>query len=273
MEGTLSDVLSGDGDSVFMKHLRFDRSGKPLAEKKPHLFTPTGLLGEEWFIRSYWLVGTDVGTGWSGWARAGNQVPAGRILCFDQSGYYGYGRTQYAAGPVGHRADTDHLFAQPPEQPRAPAGTTGATGKRSAAPAKGKTAAQKAGADKGAGDGEDPGAAKGAGGKGSRTYIWTEPFPVTVRALVLASDHLIAAGPPDVGEKAPEGLFFKNPKDALDAFEGRKGAFLCVVSAANGKPLAQYKLDQPPVFDGMSAVQGRVFISLKNGNVICMQGR
>ena len=94
-----------------------------------------------------------------------------------------------------------------------------------------------------------------------------------MRALVLASDRLFAAGTPDLGEKAAEGLFFKNPAEALDAFEGRKGALLCVVSAADGKTLAQYKLDQPPVFDGMSAAGGRLFISLKNGSVICMGAR
>ena len=251
MEGTLSDVLSGDGDSVFMKHLRFDRSGNKVTDKKPHLFTPTGLLGEEWFIRSYWLVSADVGTGWGGWATPGNRVPAGRILCFADNKYYGYGKTQYAAGPVGHKADTYHLFARTvDERPQGPAGETGEKGKTRKAAAKTKDA------------GEAPPA-----------FAWSRPFPVTVRALVLASDHLIAAGTPDLGEKAAEGLFFKNPAEALDAFEGRKGGLLCIVSAADGKTLAQYKLEQPPVFDGMSAADGRVFISLKNGNVICMKGR
>jgi len=256
MQGTLSDVLSGDGDSVFMKHLRFDRSGRPVAEKKPHLFTPTGLLGEEWFVRSYWLVSTDVGTGWGGWARAGNQAPAGRILCFDATGYYGYGRTQYAAGPVGHRADTYHLFAQTaapmPRQsaalaPQAPPADAPEKGEGGAAATKGKAPAGPA-----------------------KAYRWSRPFPVTVRALVLASDRLFAAGTPDLGEKAAEGLFFKNPAEALDAFEGRKGALLCVVSAADGKTLAQYKLDQPPVFDGMAAANGRLYMTTVDGKVVCL---
>jgi len=253
MEGTLSDVLAGDGDSVFMKHLRFDRSGAKLTEKKPHLFQPTGLLGEEWFIRSYWVVGTDVGAGWGGWAGAGNRVPAGRILSFDGNRYYGYGKTEYAAGPVGHRADTYHLFAQTVgEKPPAPAADAAETGKGRKASGKGKGGGQVA---------------------GTRTDVWSRPFPLAVRAMVLASDHLIVAGTPDLGEKASEGLFFKNPAEAVDAFEGRKGGLLCIVSAADGKTLAEYKLEQPPVFDGMSAAGGKVFVSLKNGNVICMGGR
>jgi outer membrane protein assembly factor BamB len=93
---------------------------------------------------------------------------------------------------------------------------------------------------------------------------------VTVRALVLGSDRLFAAGTPDLGEKAAEGLFFKNPAEALDAFEGRKGALLCVVSAADGKTLAQYKLDQPPVFDGMVAANGRLYMTTVDGKVVCL---
>ncbi len=251
MEGTLSDVLVGDGDSVFMKHLRFDRAAKQLSEKKPHLFQPTGLLGEEWFVRSYWVVGTDVGAGWGRWAEAGNRVPAGRILSFDKNVYYGYGKTQYSGGPVGHKAETYHLFAQ----------TMAAK-------------AQAPGADAGAKPAGGKAAKKGKAAEPSgRTDLWTQPFPVTVRAMVLASDRLVVAGTPDLGQKAEEGFFFKNPAEALDAFEGRKGGVLCVVSAADGKTLAEYKLDQPPVFDGMSAAGGRLFISLKNGNVICMGGR
>jgi hypothetical protein len=91
--------------------------------------------------------------------------------------------------------------------------------------------------------------------------------------MVLASDRLVVAGVPDLGEKASDGLWFRNPTEALDAFEGRKGGVACLVSAADGKTLARRQLDQPPVFDGMSAADGRVFISLKNGTVICLGGR
>ena len=66
------DILSGDGDSVFMKQIHFDAEGNKTNEERPHLFCFTGFLGEEWFVRSYWLIGTDVGAGWGGWANASN---------------------------------------------------------------------------------------------------------------------------------------------------------------------------------------------------------
>ena len=64
-EGTISDVLSADGESIFLKHMGFDRSDKEAENTRPHLFSPTGLLGEEWFIRAYWLYGTGTGQGTS----------------------------------------------------------------------------------------------------------------------------------------------------------------------------------------------------------------
>jgi len=37
--------------------------------------------------------------------------------------------------------------------------------------------------------------------------------------------------------------------------------------------LAQYKLDSAPVFDGMAAANGRLYLSLENGRVLCMEGQ
>ncbi len=111
MEGTTSDILSGDGDLVFLKYFTFDRYGKRTETSKPRPFSITGFLGEEWFVRNYWIVGEGMpGAGWGGWADAASQFPAGRILCFNDHHVYGYGREKVAPGPVGHRADAYRLF-------------------------------------------------------------------------------------------------------------------------------------------------------------------
>ena len=57
MEGTTTDILSGDGESVYLRYFAFGRDGKRAKGGKPHLFSIAGLLGEEWFVRSYWIVG------------------------------------------------------------------------------------------------------------------------------------------------------------------------------------------------------------------------
>jgi hypothetical protein len=37
--------------------------------------------------------------------------------------------------------------------------------------------------------------------------------------------------------------------------------------------LAKYRLDSAPVFDGMAAANGRLYLSLENGQVLCMAGQ
>ena len=71
---------------------------------------------------------------------------------------------------------------------------------------------------------------------------------------------LIVAGPPDVVDA----------DDPMASFEGRKGAVLRVYSAADGKKLAETTLRSPPVFDGLIAASGRLFMSTTDGHVVCL---
>ena len=43
-----------------------------------------------------------------------------------------------------------------------------------------------------------------------------------------------------------------------------------VVSAADGSQLAGGQLPSAPVFDGMAAAGGRLFIALTDGSVVCL---
>ena len=62
-----------------------------------------------------------------------------------------------------------------------------------------------------------------------------------------------------------------DPKDPHGAWEGRKGGILAAFAAGDGKMLAEYKLPAPPVWDGMAAANGRLFISTSGGDIICME--
>ena len=44
-------------------------------------------------------------------------------------------------------------------------------------------------------------------------------------------------------------------------------------SAAGGNKLSEVKLDAPPVWDGMAATTGRLFISTMDGKVVCLGKR
>ena len=85
-------------------------------------------------------------------------------------------------------------------------------------------------------------------------------LPVRIRGMVLAGNTLFAAGPPDV---VPA-------DDPMAAFEGRRGGVLLAVSPADGKTLSERKLDSPPEFDGLIAAAGRLYVSLTNGEVLCL---
>jgi hypothetical protein len=78
--------------------------------------------------------------------------------------------------------------------------------------------------------------------------------------MVLAGEQLFIAGPPDVVDS----------DDPLAAFEGRKGGLLRTMSATTGKKVVECRLESPPVFDGLIAAQGRLFLSTLDGHVVCL---
>jgi hypothetical protein len=43
-----------------------------------------------------------------------------------------------------------------------------------------------------------------------------------------------------------------------------------LISASDGKLLAEYKLESAPVWDGMAASDGRLYISTRKGRLLCM---
>jgi len=92
-------------------------------------------------------------------------------------------------------------------------------------------------------------------------YRWKQRVPVRVRGMVLAGDQLFLAGPPDTVDS-------ENP---WAAFEGRLGARLWVVSAADGTRLAEHDLTRPPVLDGIIAAGRRLYLSDTDGVAVCLR--
>ena len=73
MEGALPDVLSCDGQFVYMRHTRFDLEGNRLEDDVPHLFSPAGFTDDAWWHRTYWVYGRYQASGHSGYTQAGAQ--------------------------------------------------------------------------------------------------------------------------------------------------------------------------------------------------------
>jgi len=54
-----------------------------------------------------------------------------------------------------------------------------------------------------------------------------------------------------------------------DAKAGKTSNFIRIVSLVDGKKLAEIPLDSPPTYDGIAVADGKIFISLQNGTLIC----
>jgi len=96
--------------------------------------------------------------------------------------------------------------------------------------------------------------------RGETAPQWTKSVPLHVRAMLLADDVLLLAGVPARMSLWP-GVNDENREGRLMAF-----------SASDGTVLAEHRLDGPPVFDGMAAAGGRLYVSLEDGQLICMDG-
>ena len=275
MPVALPDVLSSDGQFVYMRSQRFDLEGKrqqipPLRVTEQvgegaHLFCQIGFLDGSWFHRSYWLYGRCVAGGYGGWYQAARLVPAGRLLVFDESYVYGYGRKpQYVCNAS---VLEYQLFAAE----KAANAESILRVRRANGPINLRSRRR-------SGNSSDWKLRRGFSVKdlSAVEFKWADDQPsVQARAMVLADKTLFIAGPPDVID---ERRSFRLPDDEevrakllqqRAALEAEEGARLWAVSADDGKPLARYKLDALPVFDGMAAANGRLFLATTGGKVLC----
>ena len=53
-------------------------------------------------------------------------------------------------------------------------------------------------------------------------------------------------------------------------WRGMMGALLCAMSTNDGGMLSQVKLDSPPVWDGLIAANGQLYMSTATGEVLCL---
>jgi outer membrane protein assembly factor BamB len=58
--------------------------------------------------------------------------------------------------------------------------------------------------------------------------------------------------------------------DIEASYEGRKGGLLWTLSATDGAPTGELELPAPPVWDGLAAAGGNLYLPLKDGTVLCL---
>ena len=278
MTTTMPDVLSSDGENIYMRSLPFDKKGKrrrithiAAETETPHLFSPTGFLDDHWFHRSYGTYARSFPGGWIGHLNAGRYNPSGRLLVLDDATIYGFGRK-----PAYYKWTTSleyRLFAV--DKKANPPKDIYAYDYFKAAQVK-NFPKMKIDRRLGLPHGPRPSLKK--------SYIckWEDRKPaLLVRAMVSTKDCLFVAGPKDTMDE--KDYFFRNAakgyeqrkaelQNQSDIWKGEDGGILHAVSKKDGTRIAEHKLDAIPVFDGMIAVKGRLLVSLTNGKLICLSG-
>jgi len=270
-----ADILSYDGKRIYMKSQSFSLDGKREAVQttrdardqtgeRAHLFAPAGFLDDTAFHRVLMIYGKTFTGGASSNHAAPKFAPAGKMLVFDESRVYGFSRMPHLHRWV--RELEFHIYA---------------ADKQAANPANDATAADAEGArrrrERAGNTSRDPEYIHIRGEHESQTarlrksltstavnYRWSSHDPAMFgRAMVLAGETLFVAGPPAIRNEAT--------KEALQCWLGSQGGILWALSRQDGTRLAEYDLPTTPVFDGMAAAHGRLYIALTDGSVLCLQ--
>jgi outer membrane protein assembly factor BamB len=275
MPAGLPDILSSDGKYLYMRSQQFDLDGnrkhievrdvKDQSGEGAHVFSPVGFLDDSQFSRSYMMYGKSVKSGWGGWEVMGKLTPSGRLIVANNDTVFGFERKPeflsesivlefrlYAAKKAGDPKAIEKITA-PPKQPADPfdKGLFNYAGDwklRQGLPMSEQSAVQV-------------------------KWLVDKP-PLQVRAMVLADQVLFVSGPPDVFDEEKAFYTLDEPQvreklaEQSDLFKGKKGGLLWAVSAASGKKLAEFQLDSLPVWDGMAASRGKLYMTTLNGEVI-----
>jgi outer membrane protein assembly factor BamB len=124
------------------------------------------------------------------------------------------------------------------------------------------------------------GGGKGGKGGGAGSFVkhtWDRFVPIVARSMALAGKTVLVSGAPDTidEEYAFERLAAKDPailkelNEQNEALEGRRGAKMWAVNTETGEQSTGLELTSPPVWDGITVAQGRVYVSTMDGRVQC----
>ncbi len=262
--GANSDVLVSEGDHIYMRQKKLTPdlrevsvpvlSSKGEQDVGRHVFSTAGLLDDSWYNRTFWMYAKR----WPGFQLANQSPKTGQLLVVDDTHTYAvqpfYRRNVHSLmffpGKEGYLLYADRNDNEPQ--------IVGEPGSRppvewlpqSHIPRDGNPGL----------DSPAFGLDKMIGYTRAEPPHWAKFVPIRIRAMVKAGPTLFVAGPPDELDSV----------DPYAAFEGRRAARLAAVSAADGTELANVKLESPPVFDGLIAAGGQLFLTLENGTLACL---
>jgi len=228
MEGARADLLVGDGEHLYMERIKFDGHLNRLPTPQlttlgdldmggRHLLATGGFLDDSGFDRLFWMHTAR----WPGFYFAQQAPKSGQLVVFDDQMTYAvkYFYRRHGLSPSFVPAEEGYLlFADALDNDPVLVDKDGRPQTVEWLPASARTSGRY---DISA---RSVDVEKGVGYTRAEPAKWQKLVPVRARAMVLAGDRLVVAGPPDVIE----------PGDPHAALEGRSGAVLQVFSSADG---------------------------------------
>jgi len=235
-EGFKSGVFSSGDGNLYIRHQGFKPDLSPIRPydiKETHLIASTGFLCAEPQHRTYWTIDRELSYGPAkGFDGDG---PHGDIIAVDGDTYY-----EVRGNSPGRHTQR---VIDPLKKYRVISGKErggGLTESRS----------------------EDPSKRPAVPKFGRWDRRWTTHIPIAGHAIVVGGKTVAVAGVP-----MRRGF---SMDDIEASYEGRKGGLLWTLSATHGVPTGELDLPAPPVWDGLAAADGNLYLPLKDGTVLCL---
>ena len=248
----LPDILSSDGKFIYLRSQRFNLDGSrpeitSLSKKMDnlfavqqgptaHLFARAGFLEDSGFHRLFWTYGKVDFGGHQGDPFVPPYTPTGDILAFNDTDVFGYAG-RFKGGKI-----KDALFSIAKKSQAIGDPHDATTHKKDK---QGKNDKKDKKRDRKAGKADD---AVQQAPVAELKYNWVKKCPLEIAAMAIAGKVLLAAG-------ATEG---SDPKLLAFAIE-------------DGRLLSELPLPAPPAFDGMAVAQSRLYLTLKDGSILCLE--
>jgi outer membrane protein assembly factor BamB len=231
VDGYLNDILSSDGERIYMRHQALDLAGKPKPGRVTHMHGPDGYLSSETTTRLLWTYAPMYTSPHQGafydLRLSRSLFPSGRILVEGEDVIYGFGQNHYKK----MRVDPGGTFA------------LFSAAKENDVPLELSAKEYRTLA---------------LSGKKSVRFNWWKKLPIHVWAMVKTKDILFVAG------------VRGNATVSQAALKGKSDGMLLAISPEDGSVLAEMSLPSMPVWDGMAAAGGNLYLALTNGQALCL---
>ena len=106
--------------------------------------------------------------------------------------------------------------------------------------------------------------------------LWGVCLPILARSMVLSDDRIFVLGPDELVRQETASQLLtttdmqQTMREQAEAFEGSRGSRFLVIDNTNGRILSGAPLSSVPVFDGMAAAYGKIYLSMTDGSLRCL---